>query len=488
MSRHVRLALVVTLVGGATSVLVPPAQAATLSATLVATRSTSTWDRPSPDPAGITWDAAHGQLIISDSEVDEMPLYAGTNLFTSSLTGEAGSFPGGTTVPWSDEPTGVSLNGASGSLFVSDDDQRRIFHVRPGADGNYGTPDDGTVESFSTAGIGNTDPEDVTVDLDATNDGSLLTIDGANKEVWEYSPGPNRVFDGVAPAGDDVATHFDVYRHGARDPEGIEYVPSRNTILVLDGRTKKIYEVDRSGELLNMISIAAANPIKAAGITLAPASNGVGENLYIVDRGVDNNVDPSENDGRFYEMSVVLPPLGGTTSTLDVPVRRGSDDAEEQATGTVRSGVLNIVDYRTQHQTVGLRFDGVAVPQGATITRAYVQFQADRAASGDISLTIAGQAADDPPTFLTAAGNISTRPRTAASVGWTPAPWSAAGDRGVAQQTTELAPVIQEIVARPGWASGNAVVLIVTGTGARIAESYNSGAALAPVLHLEWTN
>ena len=105
---------------------------------------------------------------------------------------------------------------------------------------------------------------------------------------------------------------FDVGQYGAQDPEGIEYYPGRNTILVLDDTSATIYELNRQGGLLNTVSITAASPRKAAGITLAPASNGSGaQNLYIVDRGVDNDSNPSENDGRFYEMSVTLPPLAG---------------------------------------------------------------------------------------------------------------------------------------------------------------------------------
>jgi len=47
--------------------------------------------------------------------------------------------------------------------------------------------------------------------------------------------------------------------------------------------------------------------------------------------------------------------------------------------------------------------------------------------------------------------------------------------------------VLQEIVDRAGW-NGGALVLIVTGNGAgkRTAESFNAGASLAPVLHVEF--
>jgi hypothetical protein len=128
-----------------------------------------------------------------------------------------------------------------------------------------------------------------------------------NRTVYDYGPGPNGTFDGVAPAGDDTRVAINVGQYGAKNPEGIEYYAARNAILVVDNDSKAVYELSRSGGLINKISIAAASPRHAAGITLAPASNGSGkQNLYIVDRGVDNNTNPSENDGRLYEMSAPL--------------------------------------------------------------------------------------------------------------------------------------------------------------------------------------
>jgi hypothetical protein len=47
--------------------------------------------------------------------------------------------------------------------------------------------------------------------------------------------------------------------------------------------------------------------------------------------------------------------------------------------------------------------------------------------------------------------------------------------------------VIQEIVDRPGWSAGNALVVIVTGSGKRVAESYNGLPSGAPLLHVEYS-
>jgi len=46
--------------------------------------------------------------------------------------------------------------------------------------------------------------------------------------------------------------------------------------------------------------------------------------------------------------------------------------------------------------------------------------------------------------------------------------------------------VIQEIVNRPGWSSGNSLVIIVSGGGERTAESYDGDQAGAPLLYVEY--
>jgi hypothetical protein len=87
------------------------------------------------------------------------------------------------------------------------------------------------------------------------------------------------------------------------------------------------------------------------------------------------------------------------------------------------------------------------------------------------SVTIKGQAADNPGTFT-----------TAASVAWAPAAWSTIDLAGTAQRTPELKGIVQEIVNRTVWAANNAMVFVITGSGKRTARAYESGAAKAPKL------
>jgi hypothetical protein len=173
-------------------------------------------------------------------------------------------------------------------------------------------------------------------------------------------------------------------------------------------------------------------------------------------------------------------------------VSHDNDDGEESDDGKMylTSTDLELIND-SGDQTVGLRFQNVGVPQGATITSANVQFYVDEVSTGGCALTIRGQAADDAATFTTVPHDISARPMTTASATWVPPAWHTAGEAGPDQRTSDISGVIQEIVDRDGWNSGNAMVISITGTGTRTAESYGGAGAKAPLLQIEyaaWTS
>jgi hypothetical protein len=556
--------------------LVPPARAASsVTATLVQTVNLFQLNPPSPDPSGIAYLPAQDRLLVADSEVEEMSIWAQVNLWKIHRDGTLDDTAN--IRPFTKEPTGLGFDPATGRLFISDDSARKIFIVLPGNDGKYGTSDD-VRTSFSTIPFGNTDPEDVAF---ATSTGDLFTADGLGAEIYRISPGPNGTFEG---AGDDVITHFDVSALGVQDAEGLGYHPDRNTLLVPDGRSSTtMIEVSLGGTLLTTIDISSAQSKHPEDVAVAPATSGGGNNLFMVARGVDNNSHPNENDGKMYEFSVNLPSMGnnppvvnagpdqsvqfpdavslngsvtddgkptppnltsqwtklsgpgtvafgdatspvttatfsdpgtyvlrltgndsqlstqddvtvvsspsGGGTTLNVPIAASSDDAEEAGGATktmfLNSGDLEMVRDNGADQTVGLRFAGVAVPPGATITNAYVQFTTQATgATAVTSLTIKGEAADNPGTFTTTIGNISARATTSAVVGWSVPIWTSVGAAGQDQRTPNLATVVQQLVSRPGWTNGNAIVLIITGTGRRVAHTFDSG--VPAVLHVEY--
>ena len=174
--------------------------------------------------------------------------------------------------------------------------------------------------------------------------------------------------------------------------------------------------------------------------------------------------------------------------TLNVSVSASSDDAEESASGTVNlpHSYLELV-YDKSNQVVGMRFNNLTIPKNATIHYAYVQFQTGKVSTQVTSLFIKGQAIDNAPTFRNTKQNISSRIRTNASADWSPSPWTVINENGENQRTPNLSAIIQEIINRTGWTSGNSLVFIVTGSGQRTAWSYNGLPSGAPLLHIEYT-
>jgi hypothetical protein len=287
------------------------AQAATTGATLIQIIDTSQFTPPSPDPAGLTYLEDSNTLLATDSEVNEIPgLYTGINVFEIDPA-QGGLVDSFTTFPaFSGEPTGVTYNPLNQHLFISDDDQREIIET----DLNFNV-----IRRFDTLAFGSNDPEGIALD---SGEPALYIVDGVNAEVYKLIPGGNGIFDGVPPVGDDVITSFDTCSLGVEDPEGIAFQTDTGDLFIVgktnpsavcdpnDEHNAEVAQVTTAGTLVRTIDISAPNPNpnNSGGLAIGPSSPSGEFRLYVAARGLDNNPNPTENDGKIYEYSV--PGLG----------------------------------------------------------------------------------------------------------------------------------------------------------------------------------
>jgi hypothetical protein len=198
-----------------------------------------------------------------------------------------------------------------------------------------------------------------------------------------------------------------------------------------------------------------------------------------------------------FMMIFFLQSIPASSQSLTVTVGAGADDMEESvADGKIDAGSSDLeMVMESSAQIIGLRFTNITIPQGATITKAYIQFTADGTDNEATVLKLEGEAVDNSAQFTSADMNVSSRPRTTAFADWTVEPWAIVQERGAPQQTPDMKAVIQEIINRSGWTSGNAIGVIISGTGKRKAESFegatsgdlNHAANQAPTLVVEYT-
>jgi len=131
-------------------------------------------------------------------------------------------------------------------------------------------------------------------------------------------------------------------------------------------------------------------------------------------------------------------------------------------------------DWR--NQMVGLRFRPISVSPGATIVSAAVEFTLDyqdyvsnvyaSRAGLDVSLTLAGQnsTSGNAAAFTTTPYDLTLRSYFASTVPWDiTEEWTGTSLGDGKYRTPDISSIIQAIVDGPGWASGNALVLKITG-------------------------
>ena len=191
-------------------------------------------------------------------------------------------------------------------------------------------------------------------------------------------------------------------------------------------------------------------------------------------------------------------------NTLQVRVNQATDDMEEYVAGAGQTQTIGTMDAASSDlelgaadannkdpQLIGIRFNSINLPQGAYIKKAYIEFTVDaiNKNTNPCELIITAQDADNPLTFDPNVNfNVSSRAMLSDSIAWSVsgATWNTVGSHGEDQQTPDITALVQQLVDRSGWASGNAMAFFVKGTGLREVEAFDGSAPDAPLLVIEY--
>ncbi len=475
----------------------------------------------SDEPVGVARNPANGRIFISDDtgtrSVYEVTPGANNRIDVGDPVRQ---FP--TAGFGANDPEGVAYG--AGSLWIADGVNAEVYRLSPGANSQFDGGGDDVISHFDTQSLGVTDPEGIAYDSDG---GNLYVVGEPTDRVAHIS------------ASGSLLRWIDTSAANADAPAGLAYGPgpagsgTRRLYLVARGVDNGSNPNENDGKLYvfslapltsgNQVPNVSAGPDLATDVsspvTLAgsvgddglpnpPGTvtttwsqlSGPGTISFANPNAVSTTATFSgvgsyvarltANDSQLQasdDVSIVATSSNGNT-TLERRLVAGSDDAEQGASGSVglTSSDLELVEDGGDVQTVGLRFAGLAIPRGATIQTAWIQFQTDETGIALASLTLAGEASDDAAPFASGAGNVGARPRTAAAVAWSPSAWNMVGEAGDPQRTPDLAAVVREIVSRGGWNSGQSLAFIVTGSGSRVAESFEGSATGAALLHVEF--
>lgn len=193
-------------------------------------------------------------------------------------------------------------------------------------------------------------------------------------------------------------------------------------------------------------------------------------------------------------------------TTVNVKVVDIADDIEEyrdnHTNGTVFTGYMDhgssdlelTTESTDRRQCVGIIFRSVAIPKGATITSAFLQFTCDDDDNqeGPLPIDIWGiKEANTSAPFTDVAFNCTSRPNTTAKVTWSAPVWATKEARTDNEKTSDIKTLVQEIIDQAAWASGNNMGFKLTNDEMqnihREAEAKDEGAGGEPELIVTYT-
>ena len=258
------------------------------------------WAAPSPDPTGLDF-LPSGQLLVTDSEVDEAPRSGSRNVWRIKRGGQVQRSM--STYKFSHEPTDVAVDGVKGLWYFADDvaSGGRIFVVRLGPTRSTERETTGAAHSqpwASAPAIRKAWP------TEAGLSGSAM-----EPAARSFASSRDRT---ASSSGDDGIESRDLLGFGGHNLEGIEYAPNGNLFVLPNKKNADILEIEwAGGTLVKEYDLSLAHLVSPSAIAYGPSSvNPAKKSFYIADRGLDNtSAHPMENDGRIVELGVARKPM-----------------------------------------------------------------------------------------------------------------------------------------------------------------------------------
>lgn len=167
-------------------------------------------------------------------------------------------------------------------------------------------------------------------------------------------------------------------------------------------------------------------------------------------------------------------------------INSNRNNAEEKPNGRQSTGSgLTMIDSSNAY--IGLRFENIDLPQGASVLDAYLEFSGKEAqTSPGANMIIRGVAEDSPKNFKSYPRYLlRDKPKTSASVSWNGIePWYLNGE----YRSPSVKGIVEEIVNRPGWKINNEMMFVLSDFTdiEREAHSHNGKRSGAPRFIIEY--
>ena len=257
---------------------------------------------------------------------------------------------------------------------------------------------------------------------------------------------------------------------------------SFNTGAWMDGNT---YE---SEDLSNIIQELVDRPGWCGGGDVALMLGGTNSHSVLSQEGVTSVGDGQTPTLRVsYDSTGLLDGEGCVQQTLVYQVQGGGNDAQQRLDNDNTNNGNNrlwLPNSDTREFISAIRFRNLEIEPNTEIIDARMEFVVAQSGVGTPRIKVTAELTGHSTVGLSGDSRLSNLTRTGESVIWEEPADALAGSK---IYTSDLAPVVQEIVNRPDWAHGNAINMLLEGdstTGYHVGWAFNQSASLASRLYI----
>lgn len=345
-----------------------------------------------------------------------------------------------------------SVDGASNIASIDYSENDEIFYVLDGSQA--------TLYLYDSTGsyLGQYDVSGMDVPVQVASDNSTHTL-----LLTSITIGSSTIYELDDGDGTPTGTSFDVTTAATGWPTGMTY--GGGYIWIINDTDWEIVQLDRNtgaptGFTIDISGEGGGNP---QGLDYFALSSGY---LFFIDSGtvyiyqIPGGVSGEVDDDSYLDAGVWWSVAAGDSLNLWQGVYAG-----------------------TYYIEIAVRFPGVAVAPGATITSATLRLVSGGSGTTGSFGTLYGSDIDNAPAWSTLVYPDAVTKTTAST------PFVVTNATAAATQDFDVTDIVQEIVNRPGWQSGNALAFAGDSTGTDIAGANfgasEAGPSYAPQLIIE---
>jgi hypothetical protein len=198
------------------------------------------------------------------------------------------------------DPVNMAFDGHANRLLIFDSSKSELIEILARADGRL---DPQTLQRIDARGLGVEDPQGLTVDPAS---GRLFILDAAGPRI--VSVEPQAQLDFASP----LVSEIDLARSGLSDLRGLAFDPSSGHLHALDSSAQALYELTETGQVVATRDLSEFDFRNTQGMTFGPSGDNTDDpsemSLYLADSGVGGGTGSSfAESGRITELSFDQP-------------------------------------------------------------------------------------------------------------------------------------------------------------------------------------